>query len=619
MPDRFEEIRRKLLERGYLEGRIERFVLKDLLGPGSPGRHLVTTGVKAALLGAPLLGGLLAGAAVAANRPLLGARDALYLWLYFGVLAALALFLLNLTAAAAISGLARRRGVRRSDFSGVVTLVGLLVLAYLLLLWWARKPGAGLGGDLMFLALALAATLLISWLAGLVSLARVIGRTGEVPDRARKSVLTLVLVLLPVAAGFFLLSYGAGRLERGRPPSPFAPAAVPERLLLVGVDGLDGALIAALEAHGAVDDLLALMSRGAVFPKEGVPGLTPPEVWTTVLTGMPAEIHGVRSIGAQRLPGVMTPLRQQAGPIPIDAALRFLLPSRTIPMSGAVRSVRTLWEIIGLKEPAAAVGWWASWPARPPDESVPAGYVVSDRVLPKLLSGGRGDRDTSPEALFTRLQTSFEQDRAAIRGEFEERFSDPGITSSVLWESFLIDSYSWRIAEQLLSDPSVQASFVYLPGLDILRQRLPSNASTGARGGLETQGALEEYVRWLASLLMQVGQDRRGWRVLIVADPGRAAAADGEGFVIALGQGVRPACVGPKVHNLDIAPLTLALSGFPRSEEMPGRSPSECLDELPAPPGPIATFGRRDVLGLPAGSDYDPEMLLRLRSLGYLR
>ena len=622
MSDRLEEIRRKLLERGYLEGRIERFVLKDLYGPGSPGRHLITTGLKAALLGAPLLGGLLAGAAVAANRPLLGATDALVLWLYFGALAAMALFLLNLAAAATIWGLARRRGVRKSDLLGVAMLVGILLLAYLVLLWWARQPGTGRAGDLLFLASALVAVLLIAWLAGLVSLAGIIGLTGEVPDRARKSVLAIVLVLLPVAGAFFLLLGGVGRLGRGEAPSPFAPAGDRARLLLVGVDGLDGALLAALEAHGAVDDLLALMARGAVFPKESTHGLEPPGVWTTVLTGMPAEIHGIRSVGSERLPGVVTPLRRQEGPIPLEAALRFLLPSRTIPTSGAVRSVRTLWEIIGLKEPAAAIGWWASWPARLPDDSAPMGYVVSDRTLPKLLSGGRQDRDTYPEALFSRLQADFKQERAAIRGAFEERFRDLGDASPALWESFLIDSYSWRIAEQILSDPSVRAGFVYLPGLDILRQRLPSRASHGTRGAVETvetDEALAGYLRWLTSLLMQAAESRQGWRVLIVADPGRSAAADGEGFVIALGPGARAGCVGPRASDLDITPLALALSGFPRSAEMRGHVPSRCLDILPTLPTPIPTFGRRGISGLEAASDYEPEMLERLRSLGYLR
>ena len=86
MSERYEEVRRKLVERGYLQGRIERFLLRDLVAAAGP-RALARTSAKAALLGAPILGGLLAASTVAANRPVLGARDALVLWIYFAILA----------------------------------------------------------------------------------------------------------------------------------------------------------------------------------------------------------------------------------------------------------------------------------------------------------------------------------------------------------------------------------------------------------------------------------------------------------------------------------------------------------------------------------------------------
>jgi len=69
MSERYEEVRRKLVERGYLHGRIERFLLRDLIAPGGPARAVLRTSLKAAVLGAPLLGGLLAASAVAASAP----------------------------------------------------------------------------------------------------------------------------------------------------------------------------------------------------------------------------------------------------------------------------------------------------------------------------------------------------------------------------------------------------------------------------------------------------------------------------------------------------------------------------------------------------------------------
>src|SRR5204862_7439734 len=113
----------------------------------------------------------------------------------------------------------------------------------------------------------------------------------------------------------------------------------------------------------------------------------------------------------------------RSGPVALDAALRFLLPARTVPASGAGRRVRTLWEIAGLSRPASAVGWWASWPASGTEGDPPAGYVISDRVLSKLLSQRADDRDTAPSSLAARLARDFPAQRVAWRSEFDARFA----------------------------------------------------------------------------------------------------------------------------------------------------------------------------------------------------
>ena len=68
MSERYESVREKLVQRGYLQGRLERFLLRDLLAATAP-RALALTSVRAAIVGAPLVGGLLAASTVAANRP----------------------------------------------------------------------------------------------------------------------------------------------------------------------------------------------------------------------------------------------------------------------------------------------------------------------------------------------------------------------------------------------------------------------------------------------------------------------------------------------------------------------------------------------------------------------
>jgi hypothetical protein len=380
---------------------------------------------------------------------------------------------------------------------------------------------------------------------------------------------------------------------------------------VVGVDGLDGALLESSADHGAADNLLALVARGALYPKHREPA-EPPEVWTTIATGMSADAHGVRSAGATRLPGVLAPIAARPGPVAWDAALRFLLPARTVPASGAGRRVRALWEMAGLTRPASVVGWWASWPARGTEGDPPEGYVVSDRVLSKLLSQRAEDRDTAPQSLFPRLARDFPADRAAWRASFDGRFADvAGEARALAWESFLIDTFAWRTTLRLLDDPAVATSLTYLPGLDILRTRL--------RGHREAVATVEIYLRWLDATIVAELAGQPNALIVLVADPGRSTEQDAEGFIAVVGGGAVPLCVGPTIADVDVAPIALRLAGLPASREMRGRAPDRCFEgAAPALP-PIATWGRRGRPVETQASDYDPEMVERLKSLGYLR
>ncbi|HEX4825678.1 MAG TPA: hypothetical protein VFV19_15355 [Candidatus Polarisedimenticolaceae bacterium] len=609
MTEPYDRVRRQLVEHGYLQGPIERFVLRDL--------GFLRAAFKASVIGGPLLGALLAASTVAANRPALGARDALVLWGYFAALAGVSLFVLDLLGASAARAWARRRGARPSDSVRAGLLVAAPVLAYVVAVWAVGRPERGLSEDALFLAGAVAVSAMIAWLAGIVSLAAIVGATGEVPDRNRRAAAAGAAVLVPLAAVVLLLPVWRAGSAHPVPASPFQAPARADRVLVAGIDGLDGALVEALAPSGAVDHLLAAIARGAMSPTHRADGLEPAEVWTTIATGMPAEMHGVRAAGARRLPGVAAPIAGGTGPAALDAALRFLLPSRTVPSSGAGRRVRTVWEIAALAHPSVSVGWWASWPARGTEGDPAGGYVVSDRALVKLLAGSREDRDTSPASLFDRLAGTFAADRDGWRRECAERFATiPEGPRALVCESLVIDAFAWTSATRLTADPAAGSAFVYLPGLDILRTRL-ARTPPGTAEALVAAQAIEGYVRWLdARVFATLGA---GWasRVVLIADPGRSAGADAEGFVAVTGPGAVPACVGPTIGDLDVAPVILRALDLPASKDMPGKSPARCFED--SSPPPIATWGRRGAPAVEALSDEDPEVLERLRSLGYVR
>jgi hypothetical protein len=529
----YEEVRRQLRERGYLEGRLERFVLKDLIsgprGLGSLGR----ASLKAALLGAPLLAALMAGAAAAANRPLVSWSDLPVLWLYFLLVSAPLLMGLDLLAAALTGRLARRRGARTGDAARAAVLVGVPVLGYLWWVWWRGHPGGALWEDVLFLIGALLTSLVVSWLAGLVSLAAIVRGSGQVPERRRRRAIALLAALLPLSLLLLTARGFAARQADVRPPSPFDVAGDGPRLLVIGLDGLDRGLFEELAERGSAANLNEISERATRLPLSEPTSEDPAVRWTTRATGVDPAVHGVLSLDAERLPGVATPLSSGAGPGPMIAALRFLLPSRTVPTSSGSRRARDLAEIVALRQPSLSVGCWASWPAAGPERGGDA-YVVSDRVLPKLLTASAPDRDTEPEALFTRLRGGFEGLRESLEREFELRFGElrAGELRDRVWQSFLIDGFNIATAAELMEVPGIRVSVVYLPGRDILRTRMArSHGSDPALHALQAQVAVESYVGWLDEALADLTFAHALDRVVLIGDPGRGAGSGAEGFV----------------------------------------------------------------------------------------
>ncbi|MCP3982453.1 MAG: hypothetical protein GY716_24385 [bacterium] len=612
-PPGYEEVRSKLLERGYLDNPLERFLLRD--GDASRPRP-ASAALRAAAIGAPLLGLLCAVAVALANRPVVSGLDLPFLWLYFTPVAGLGLFALDLLVAISVGRLARKRGPRPGDTLRAALLVGAPTIVYLLMLWPIRRPSGRALGDLAFLALAVATTLLVAWLAGLVSVAATVGRTGRVPIRRRHLVAILALFFLPLGAGVFALHHAVGGTN-DRAASPFQASASTPALLLVGIDGLDSNLLERFEPRGVLDNLMALLERSSVHPLDAGPRAEPAAVWTTLLTGMPSTEHGVVGAGSESLPGISTPLRDGGGRLPLVRTLKYLLPSRTVPTTGARRGVRTLPEIVSLAQPSLSVGGWASWPGIPPQAGGFEGYVVTDRALPKLLSGADADRDTVPESLFSRLAADFPEDRREILAALEAGAGEGGAEEDLIRESWMIDSYHWAATRKLLADDRLRAGFVYLPGLDVLRTRLRVG---GVADVLARRQALDRYLSLLDGLIANVERTAPGWSLMLVADPGRQGESDAEGF-LALNSPelARAACVGARMGRLDVVPLALRVLGFPLSAELPGTPVEDCLalERLPAA-FEVATFGRRSTVGVEEPSPFDPDMVERLRSLGYL-
>ncbi|HEY6146080.1 MAG TPA: hypothetical protein VIZ69_00220, partial [Thermoanaerobaculia bacterium] len=208
-------------------------------------------------------------------------------------------------------------------------------------------------------------------------LARAYARSGDLPASAGRGALFGVAAAgLLVAAGVF-----ASRAAPAPAPALHVSGWRPP-LVVVAIDGV-AAPSGAASSGDALEDLLA---RGATgwWPSEGG---SPPELWSTVATGVLSSRHGVRALERVRPAGSPTALRP-----PLGAAwyLRGVAPAvglaTSAPVSEADRSALAFWEVsasAGL--PTAATGWWASGPW-------PGADVLDNRqVLARAGTGEQAD------------------------------------------------------------------------------------------------------------------------------------------------------------------------------------------------------------------------------------
>lgn len=362
-----DEARRRLKQLGYLNGRVERYVFARAF----EGRGGVL--LPAALAGA-LAAAVASTSAVAAAEPgfLRPAAGPAVLLLHL-----FAAFLLP--SAALTAGLARLADRSRAPAAGA-TACAAASAGGIFFLWIAGAYGLARGlpaGALLWgfpvavAALAAARTVRSGFLA------RSYAHSRALPDSRRRGVLFGVAAVgLIVAAGVF-----AARPEPAAPP-PLHVSPRPERLSVIAIDGIpDVAAAAVLPA--ALRDLFSGASVGW-WPQEGA---SPPELWTTIATGVPAAQHGVRALERVRPAGSPSALR---APLATRWYLRGLGPAlglvSSAPVSVADRRALAFWEVAasaGLS--ATAVNWWASGPW-------PGAFVADNRqVLARARSGEEVD------------------------------------------------------------------------------------------------------------------------------------------------------------------------------------------------------------------------------------
>ena len=446
------------------------------------------------------------------------------------------------------------------------------------------------------------------------------------------------------------------------PPSSFADTGTmprPEptglRVLWIGLDGADWDAIEPLLRAGRLPNLARLIADGASGPLRSYDPMISPLLWTTMVTGVGPDVHGVADFQA------------------IDPAS-----GRRVPITSRFRRVKALWNILSDSgRTNAFVAWWASYPAEKVEGYQVSNLVVFETLRPRSTGAAVPAGLTYPPGYFdqilpsmqTAADLSYDEITPVLhigRAEFEQglqdvlrpRTSDEEAADRSLAQrpvplaiSILAGSKNYAAIASDLAARRLDLTAVYFEGIDMMGHRFqhcmpPRLAICPEEDFRKYRDAVTGfYVRQddlIGRILRAAGP---GTTVMVVSDHGFKTGSDRpadvlpfttqqpvewhreNGIFILSGPGARRARLASRATLFDIAPTLLYLLGLPASEEMPGRVLLEAIDPSFAsshPPRAIPSYERigaareTAVASGPGVSEAEEELLANLRALGYV-
>jgi len=378
-PPPIDEVRARLRAQGYLDAGIERAIFN---APRASGAILPSAAAGAVACA------VASAAALAARGAVAPAGSAF--------LVAAVLFLaeapLALAAAAAALVASRfRRAPAHPARSALVAAAAAALLVFGLFTAGVRSLPASPGAHP---ALALAAVAIAAFYFAravrATSLSLALRRHVPLPERLswRRGAAAALAAMLAAA------SLWASRRE---PPAPFPALTISPRpgpLVVVGLDGVP-------------PETLALLAPDAPLVRWRRPAAPPPEIWTTIATGVPPSRHGVAAFERISLFGRAALTPPAATGWIFRGPLRWTGAAVRVPVSAAERRSWTFWEVAGRAGiPTVAVNWWAS-------EPMPGATIVGNREI-TLRAGNGAEDDAAAIAAFRRAEDAVSPRLAAV-------------------------------------------------------------------------------------------------------------------------------------------------------------------------------------------------------------
>ncbi len=429
------------------------------------------------------------------------------------------------------------------------------------------------------------------------------------PYRSRR----VSAALVKLVYGLLLILPVALRPAPPRPPAPVRLAmetvVSKRRLVLLALDGLGPADVQASAASGGAPALAQLLRRGAFGPLATIRPTEGPAVWTSIFTGRYPRDHGVKSFSAYTLPGSL----QRFDLLPKGTLVPWLERGgfvERVPLGADARRGPALWNALNaLGLHTGVVRFWGTYPP----ERV-KGFMLS-HVFHQLLRDqpGRARAALFPPDLADEVRSRAvdpRRDQAAVLEAFVDGKAPLPAGGAErereLVERALAPDLTYERAGLLLRsayDPPFFALSLY--GYDVLghsfrRYAHPEEFGNVPADELRRWGQLQaRYTAHVDGLVGRLAAELRPEEVLMVVSgygmrpvpPWRrglafatgASVPDGlhddapDGFVLAMGDGVRPGAVVSAASVLDLAPTVLYLMGLPVARDMEGRVLVEAL------------------------------------------
>ena len=407
------------------------------------------------------------------------------------------------------------------------------------------------------------------------------------------------------------------------------------RVIVLGFDGMEPAVVDLLMAEGKLPHFAKLRQEGAYGRLLSSRPLLSPVVWTTIATGRTPDQHRI---------GHFVAVNPKTG--------------QELPVTSRMRQTKALWNIFSdTARSAVVVGWWATWPA----ETV-RGAIVSDHLCYHFLMEEDVAKQhddiglTSPPELLKSISPLVRRPADLTAAELSpfvhvspEQIARPfdfnDDLSHFKWVLATAESYR-RIGLQLWKEQTPALEMVYVEGTDSTSHLFGHLFRAGPLSGelAEQQkqfgDAVEQiyiYADRFIGDFLDVMDDRTSLVVLsdhgfdlgaLQDDPSKTRDMrrvsekfhNMEGILYLYGHGVKPHVRLEQAAILDIAPTILALAGMPPAQDMAGHVLGEALT---APvPAPVPTYEppfRSPSPETATDADVDPQILERLKSLGYMQ